>query len=230
MKKILSLLLSAILLMSFFTVLTAFAAHDEYISSPLWIVEGNSSRYGGEYKNIIDGNIYTYWHSGYKAESGKIVSKDNPPFEITVTFPQNKNIAGIVYVPRQINAGVNSVAGIANEVSLYYSPDGKNFKHIKDDSYIYENSSDRNEKTTLFDKVSAKAMKFVIKEGNAGYGSCAELKFIKSSPDDPDDNEVIKFLRQREITHFQRFGEALDNLQSKLQHKQVKGTGIKGCL
>ena len=48
--------------------------------------------------------------------------------------------------------------------------------------------------------------------------------------DDPDVNEVIKFLRQREITHFQRFGEALDNLQSKLQHKQVKGTGIKGCL
>ena len=47
--------------------------------------------------------------------------------------------------------------------------------------------------------------------------------------DDPDVNEVIKFLRQREIIHFQRFGEALDNLQLKLQHKQVKGTGIKGC-
>ena len=48
--------------------------------------------------------------------------------------------------------------------------------------------------------------------------------------DDPDVNEVIKFLRQREVVHFQRFGEALDNLQSKLQNKQVKGTGIKGCL
>jgi Mn-containing catalase len=47
--------------------------------------------------------------------------------------------------------------------------------------------------------------------------------------DDPDVNEVIKFLRQREVVHFQRFGEALDNLQSKLQHKQVKGTGIKEC-
>ena len=46
------------------------------------------------------------------------------------------------------------------------------------------------------------------------------------------DSEVadpIRFLRQREIVHFQRFGEALDNLQSKLQHKQVKGTGIKEC-
>ena len=26
--------------------------------------------------------------------------------------------------------------------------------------------------------------------------------------DDPDVNEVIKFLRQREVVHFQRFGEA----------------------
>lgn len=31
--------------------------------------------------------------------------------------------------------------------------------------------------------------------------------------DDPDVSEVIKFLRQREIVHFQRFGEALNKLQ-----------------
>ena len=37
--------------------------------------------------------------------------------------------------------------------------------------------------------------------------------------DDPDVNEVIKFLRQREVVHFQRFGEALDKLQAKLQCK-----------
>ena len=33
--------------------------------------------------------------------------------------------------------------------------------------------------------------------------------------DDPDVNRVISFLRQREITHFQRFGEALGIIQSK---------------
>ena len=33
--------------------------------------------------------------------------------------------------------------------------------------------------------------------------------------DDPDVNEVIKFLRQREIIHFQRFGEAKRKLTSK---------------
>lgn len=39
--------------------------------------------------------------------------------------------------------------------------------------------------------------------------------------DDPDVNEVIKFLRQREIVHFQRFGEALQLLREKLNQKNV---------
>lgn len=34
--------------------------------------------------------------------------------------------------------------------------------------------------------------------------------------DDPDVNDVIKFLREREIVHFQRFGEALDNTRDHL--------------
>ena len=39
--------------------------------------------------------------------------------------------------------------------------------------------------------------------------------------DDPDVNEVIKFLRQREIVHFQRFGEALQLLRQRLNEKNV---------
>ena len=42
--------------------------------------------------------------------------------------------------------------------------------------------------------------------------------------DDPDVNDVIKFLRQREIVHFQRFGEALDQLQNTPDmHKMCPG-------
>ena len=45
--------------------------------------------------------------------------------------------------------------------------------------------------------------------------------------DDPDVNEVIKFLRQREVVHFQRFGEALNKLQSDLKHKKITCAGMK---
>lgn len=37
--------------------------------------------------------------------------------------------------------------------------------------------------------------------------------------DDPDVNDAIKFLRQREIVHFQRFGEALRRTQEALDQK-----------
>ena len=39
--------------------------------------------------------------------------------------------------------------------------------------------------------------------------------------DDPDVNDVIKFLRQREVVHFQRFGEAIQLLREKLNQKNV---------
>lgn len=39
--------------------------------------------------------------------------------------------------------------------------------------------------------------------------------------DDPDVNDVIKFLRQREIVHFQRFGEAVQLLREKLNQRNV---------
>lgn len=37
--------------------------------------------------------------------------------------------------------------------------------------------------------------------------------------DDPDVNNVIRFLREREVVHFQRFGEALRILTDKLNQK-----------
>ena len=39
--------------------------------------------------------------------------------------------------------------------------------------------------------------------------------------DDPDVNDVIRFLRAREIVHFQRFGEGLRLATEKLNQKNV---------
>ena len=37
--------------------------------------------------------------------------------------------------------------------------------------------------------------------------------------DDPDVRDVIRFLRAREVVHFQRFGEALRIVQDRLNEK-----------
>lgn len=39
--------------------------------------------------------------------------------------------------------------------------------------------------------------------------------------DDPDVNDVIKFLRAREIVHFQRFGEGLRLAKDRMDEKNV---------
>lgn len=39
--------------------------------------------------------------------------------------------------------------------------------------------------------------------------------------DDPDVNDVIKFLRAREVVHFQRFGEAVQRLREHLDEKNI---------
>jgi len=39
--------------------------------------------------------------------------------------------------------------------------------------------------------------------------------------DDPDVADVIKFLREREVVHFQRFGEALNYVRDYLDSKRI---------
>ena len=55
-------------------------------------------------------------------------------------------------------------------------------------------------------------------------------KLIDLCADDPDVVDVLKFLREREIVHFQRFGEALNGVQEKLAEKKFYMPGSDcGC-
>lgn len=45
-------------------------------------------------------------------------------------------------------------------------------------------------------------------------------KLIDLCKDDPDVIAPLRFLRQREVVHFQRFGEALRSIQDKLAEKK----------
>lgn len=49
-------------------------------------------------------------------------------------------------------------------------------------------------------------------------------KLIDLCKDDPDVLDPLRFLRQREIVHFQRFGEALRGIQDKLAEKKFYTT------
>ncbi len=48
----------------------------------------------------------------------------------------------------------------------------------------------------------------------------ATYENILNLSDDPCVNDTLKFLREREVVHFQRFGEVLDNVQTFLNSKK----------
>lgn len=48
----------------------------------------------------------------------------------------------------------------------------------------------------------------------------ATYEWLIDLSDDPDLNDTLKFLREREIVHFQRFGEALQIVQEYLDTKK----------
>jgi len=48
----------------------------------------------------------------------------------------------------------------------------------------------------------------------------ATYEWLINLSDDPDLNDTLKFLREREIVHFQRFGETLQIVQEYLDSKK----------
>ena len=76
----------------------------------------------------------------------------------------------------------------------------------------------RQRKTQCFQRFFAPSFSYEFaaeQQARATYDNILRLS------DDPDVNNVIKFLRQREINHFQRFGEAMQLLREKLNQKNI---------
>lgn len=57
----------------------------------------------------------------------------------------------------------------------------------------------------------------------------ATYEWLINLSDDPDVIEPLKFLREREIVHFQRFGEALRIVQEFLESKKIFPVGPYPC-
>lgn len=54
-------------------------------------------------------------------------------------------------------------------------------------------------------------------------------KLINLCKDDADVVDVLRYLREREVVHFQRFGEALNGVQEKLYQKNNYYMNNSGC-
>jgi len=75
--------------------------------------------------------------------------------------------------------------------------------------------------TAAFLQVKGDPLTDLVEDMGAEQKARTTYDNILRLSDDPDVNDVIKFLREREIVHFQRFGEAVQLLREKLNQKNV---------
>ena len=54
----------------------------------------------------------------------------------------------------------------------------------------------------------------------------ATYEWLINLTDDQDIKEILRFLRQREVVHFQRFGEVLMDVQDNCKDKYDKKHGV----
>ena len=79
----------------------------------------------------------------------------------------------------------------------------------------------------VYHKILADTVDFCRKKNGCSYTVAAEQKArltydnILRLSDDPDVTDAIRFLRAREIVHFQRFGEGLRLAKDRMNEKNV---------
>lgn len=166
MKKLISLLLSLVFMLSLVTAVSA----SDYVSRDGWKVTASSTDRNYVAELTIDGKG-SYWHSNY-AQDGS--SKDNPPFYLTYYLPQTTTISGFVYTTRESN---NTGAVLA--YNIYASDSDKGTATL---IYSGEFDEELGTKEAKFGfNVDVKTVVFEITDSKWGYGCCAEFNLLAPS-------------------------------------------------
>ena len=141
-----------------------------------WVVTTTSQKSWGKAANMFDDKMETIWHTNYTEAEGKITGKDALPQSVTVDFGTKLEIGGIRYYPRTTSGN----SGKVKKFKLYGATDGANFTLIGEGTFTYSpNMDDKTPKNYMLPKSGEyKAIRFEVIEGEGGYGTGAELKFL----------------------------------------------------
>ena len=146
-----------------------------------WQVEV-SSKFGNCERCMLDGNLNTYWHSGYEVVDGNPVNPDPRPFYIYVTLPEAQKFSGISITPRaasgaqikKVNVYVSDNAGNASDDSLCVLM-------AENVAFAVPAVGDQTPLRVEFDtNVSAKKFMIEITDTSNPYASIAELDLLEA--------------------------------------------------
>ncbi len=143
-----------------------------------WSVSVSSSKVksDGYLRRPIDGDYVNYWHSDYQNEGSTIVSREFPPHNIDITFPEVRELSGVEFTTRP-----EGEAGNPTKYEIYGCMDDSENWVLIEEGVADE---DNGKKMKVFAaNIKAKRIRYSIVEGVGGYGSCAEIDFYVPSSD-----------------------------------------------
>ena len=138
---------------------------------------------------------------------------------------KNGKVIGILTdVGSEELAHVEMIAAILHQLTRNLTPEeikaGGMDKYFVDHTLgIYPASASGEPFTAAYVGVKGDPVADLVEDLAAEQKARVTYDNILRLSDDPDVNDVIKFLRQREIVHFQRFGDALRQTQDELDQK-----------
>lgn len=142
-----------------------------------WEITASSNDKHNGIGNAFDGNDATFWHTDYQTndENTEIISHDECPHTIDITFPDVKEISGIIVTPR-----TGSDTGKFKTFEIYSSMDLINYEHIYSGNFTVI-GGDWNSQTASWGNTKMKAIRIVVTSSQNGFGTAAEIKFLKDS-------------------------------------------------
>lgn len=127
------------------------------------------------------------------------------------------------------------IGTLVNQLTKGVSPEGLRKAGLGDyytdhGVSIYPQSAAGNPFTASYIGVKGDPITDLYEDMAAEQKARSTYEYLIDLSDDPDVTDVLKFLREREIVHFQRFGEALRTVQEKLaQKKFYMNTNMQSC-
>jgi len=99
--------------------------------------------------------------------------------------------------------------------------DGLDAYYVDHDRGVYPQSAAGNPFTAAYIAVKGDPIVDLTENLAAEQKARATYEWLINMADDPDVIEPLKFLREREVVHYQRFGEALRIVQDYLQEPRL---------
>ena len=168
MKKIISLLLTFLMMLSLCSVVQA---EDELVlGKEFWSVSVNSKKTPIE--NAFDGKVNTFWHSDYTEKDGKVDTHDYPPFYVVIILPEVVTASGWRYTPRPEKG-----SGELTDYEFYVSETDSDIVTMVQKGKFEDDAKPKD----LYFGGDLKIKKIVLKYvmGVNGYGTMAEFDLFK---------------------------------------------------